>query len=110
MEDKCIYDIIMLEHKDKELIYESGKHSGFPDFGATASVGYYNKLEDAVLALNLNACDIREYVYDAAFILFRKPGLYQPCGPDERAYFVWNEQLQGFFQAEEPEIFKHSAI
>lgn len=109
-ETKPIYDIIMMEHANKELVYPTGKHSGFPDMGATNSVGFYYDLQDAIDALHCNACDIREYVYDAAFILIREPGLYNACGSDTRKYFVWNDELHGFYEADEPNIFKHIAL
>ena len=109
-ETKPIYDIIMMEHANRELVYPTGKHSGFPDTGATNNVGFYYDLQDAINALHYNACDIREYVYDAAFILIRQPGLYMTCGPSERHYFVWDDDKRGFFEADEPLIFKHIAL
>lgn len=38
------------------------------------------------------------------------PGLYQAAGPDERQYFKWNEERQGFFEAEEPELMRFMAL
>ena len=51
--------------------------------------------------------DIQETCYHAGFILCRFPGLYQAAL--SRMYFLWNEEKKGFFEAEEPEIFKHVA-
>ena len=109
--DTClkIYEIMLFENPDKELIYPSSKRSGFPDEGCIDHPGYFFDINDAVKALNNNACDLRETVYNAAFILCRKPGLYEPVGKEDRKYFVWNEEKQGFFEAEEPKIFAHIA-
>jgi hypothetical protein len=105
-----IFEIMMLENTgDKELVYPTGKPSGFPDTGITDTVGFYYELDKAIEALHCNTCDLRETVYDAAFILCRFPGLYN-CVPSEgRMYFVWDKEKEGYFEAEEPELFKRVA-
>lgn len=104
-----IFRIMVFEHPCKEHVYPTGKHSGFPYLGASDEVGFYYDLDDAIRAMNENWGDIREYTYNAGFILCQFPGLYQSSGLDERMYFVWDEDKEGFFQQEEPEIFKHVA-
>ena len=104
-----IYELMLFEHPNKELVYPTGKHSGFPDLGATMVAGYYHDLSDAVESMRVNNCDIREYVYNAGFILCRFPGMYQSVDQAWRIYFVWDEERQGFYEAEEPVIFKHIA-
>ena len=104
-----IFEIMVFENPNKEVIYPTGKHSGFPDIGASANMGFYYDLDDAIMTMNVNNADIRETVYDAGFILCRFPGMYQCVSSDERMYFVWNEDRQGYFQEEEPRIFRHIA-
>ena len=105
-----IYRIVMLEKPgSEELVYPSGKRSGFPDTGATDEVGYYFSLDDAISAVEENRCDIRETIYDAAFILCSFPGLYQSAGNDARMYFVWDNDGQRYKQSEEPALFRRLA-
>ena len=106
---KPIYEIMMIQHADKELVYPTGKHSGFPDTGCTAVMGFYYDLDDAEEAVASNGCDIHEHLYNAAFILARFPGLYQAVGNDMRLYFVWDKENEIFVQKEEPKIFAHIA-
>ena len=105
-----IYEICVFENPNKELVSKSGKCLGWPDMGAQAIMGFYYDIQDAIDVLHMNLCDIRETVYDAAFILCRFPGLYNEVGTNRRMYFVWNDEKQGYFQAEEPEIFKHISL
>lgn len=107
---EAIWEIMMIEFPDRELIYPSGKHSGFPDMGSSMIAGFYYERERAVEALHENALDIRETIYDAAFLLRRYPGLYQAVGKDGRTYFLWDAQRGGFYEAEEPDIFRHIAL
>ena len=104
-----IFIIMLFQHADKETIYPSGKRSGFPSLGASAEMGFYYNIDDAIETMNMNNADIQEMVYNAGFILCHFPGLYQAAGTDERMYFVWDDNKQGFFQEEEPQIFKHIA-
>ena len=107
-----IYSIFLFTNPDKEMIYENGDlpiHSGFPDIGASLNAGFYYDIDCAISAMNHNGCDIHEYCYNAGFVLCRFPGLYSACGQYSRMYFLWDEEKQGFFQKEEPEIFHHVA-
>jgi len=106
-----IYEIVLFEHPCKELIYHRNGEdipSGFPDANLN-SMGFYYELYSAVSAMNGNWLDIQETVFHAGFILCRFPGLYQSAGPEARIYFLWNEERQGFFESEEPELFRHIA-
>ena len=109
-DDRPIFRIFMMEYPDKEIVYPTGKHSGFPDYGSSNEVGFYYSLDDAIEAMNQNMCDIHEFTYGAGFILCQFPGLYESSGTEMRMYFVWDEEKQGFFQKEEPEIFKHISL
>lgn len=103
-----IFEIMLFENPNKEMIYHEstgGVPSGWPDTGCIAHMGFYYELDIAIQAMNENWCDIQETCYHAGFILCRFPGLYQAA--IERMYFLWDKEKEGFFEAEEPEIFKH---
>ena len=107
-----IFEIMVFEYPDKELIYhkpEGEVHSGYPDTGCVNHVGFYYELDTAIQAMNENWCDIQETVYHAGFILCRFPGLYNSALTEHRLYFLWDEEKKGFFEAEEPKIFEHVA-
>ncbi len=111
--DEPIYCIYLITNPDEERIYEKeGERirSGFPDTGPTDEPGYYHDLDSAIKAMNENACDIREYCYNAGFILCRFAGMYDCVCRDARMYFLWDDEKEGFFQAEEPQIFAHVAF
>lgn len=105
-----IYEIYLMREAAKEYILPSGKPTGWPDTSGD-SVGFYYELESAVNALHENVLDIRDGgVFNAAFILCKFPGLYSSAGRDMRLYFLWDEAKDGFWEAEEPEIFKYVGI
>lgn len=81
--------------------------SGWPDFGTQDDVGFYYEYETAVRAMHENWCDIQEYMFKAGFILTLYPGLYETATSENRTYFEWNEEKQGFFEKEEPNCLKH---
>lgn len=112
--DKPIFSLFLFEYPDKELVYNmkdgSKKKSGLPETGDTYEPGFYYSLDEAILVMNINACDIRETCYNAGFILCRFPGVHYTCKSDSRMYFVWNDEKEGFFQQEEPAIFAHTAF
>lgn len=100
-----IYEIMMVEYPDKELMLANKKPSGWPDTGASFTAGFYYDLDDAVEAVENNACDIRECLYNGAFILMRFPGLYNSVDSTNRMYFVWEDDK--YVQKDEPKIFAH---
>ena len=107
-----IFEIMIFEYPDKEMIYHKPKgdiKSGFPDIGNFENIGFYYELDMAIKAMNENWCDIQETVFHAGFILCRFPGLYNSVTNNARIYFLWDQEKDGFFEAEEPEIFKHVA-
>lgn len=111
--DDPIYSIYLITNPDKERIFEregKGIASGLPDVGDTSEPGFYHDLDHAISAMNENACDIREYCYNAGFILCRFAGMYDCVNRDARMYFVWDDEKKGFFQKEEPQIFAHVAF
>ena len=72
------------------------KPTGYPDIGASRTVGYYPHKEWAIEDLHINNLDIHEYLYDYAVIEKIPMGLYQPA--DETIYFKWDEDKQGFYE------------
>lgn len=105
-----IYEIMMVENVDQELYGWDGTPLGFPDFDSMRSVGFYYNLDDAICAVENNVCDINETVYDAAFIIMRYEGLYTSCGIEERMFFRWDEENHKYYQTEEPDLFRHTAL
>ena len=106
-----IYYIMLFEHPDKQVIGNTGRPLGWPDLGATDWPGFYYSLEDAIDALECNAADMRETIYNAGFVLVHYPGMYNnAAGSRERLYFLWDESRQGYYQTEEPDIFQHIAF
>jgi len=107
-----IFEIVVFENPDKELIYhkpEGDTYSGFPDTGGENYMGFYYDLDTAIKAMNENWADIQECCFRAGFVLCHFPGLYQSAGKEQRIYFLWDEEKKGFFEAEEPNIFRHVA-
>ena len=105
-----IFEIMLFEYPNKEMIYhkpEGDIPSGWPDTGCIDDMGFYYELDTAIQAMNENWCDIQETCYYAGFIVCRFPGLYY--AGISRMYFLWDQEKDGFFEAEEPEIFKHVA-
>lgn len=105
---KPIYAIMLFENPDKiQYDEENGKPTKFwfPELGRTGGPGYYHDLESAVKAMHENAGDIRETIFNAGFVIAKFPGLYNTMGPEGRIYFLWDEEKQGFFEAEEPKTF-----
>lgn len=105
---KPIYRIFVFEKPDTELCGVNGKPLGLPDTGCGSNMGFYYELDTAIQAMNENWCDIKECAYHAGFVLCQYPGLYQSVCSDARIYYRWNGE--GFFEAEEPEIFKYCAF
>ena len=108
-EAKPIFKILLFEKTGEEELNSMGKPTGWPDTGAQNDVGYYYELDRAIQAMNDNWSDIQEMVYHAGFILCHYHGLYCSVGPEARIYFRWDEDREGFFEAEEPAIFEHFA-
>ena len=92
-------------------LFEKAVSGGFnyPDTGIDDRPGFYYELDTAIHAMNQNWADIQDHAFHAGFILCHFPGLYECATTETRMYFVWDEKKQGFYQVEEPEIFKHIA-
>lgn len=103
-----IYVIMVMEKSGADTIkYESGKDSGFPDTGSTNYCGFYYSIEDAIHAMHTNKCDLRECVYNYGYVLRHMPGMYcNSADADDRIYFKWDDERQGYFESDEPAIMR----
>ena len=109
---KPIFEIMLFEKPNEEMIYHKpngDEKSGFPDTGCIDHPGFYYELCTAIQAMNENWCDIQDHAFYAGFILCHFPGMYECATTEQRMYFIWDKEKQGFFQTEEPEIFKYIA-
>ena len=102
-----IFRILMVENADKELISPTGKHLGWPDMGNTSDVGFYYDLGSAIDAVISNEADIRETVYDAAFVLCQPPGLYETVPRQGRMFFKWDPDNEQYIPTPEPKTYDH---
>ena len=110
-EQSPIYEIIMIEFYDKVQIGKNGKSLDFPDWGITSVDGFYYEYETAVRALHENWCDLNDGDWArAAYIIRKYPGLYPSIHPEDRTFFIWDEERQGYYEAEEPEFYKKGAF
>lgn len=110
VEQNPIFQIMLFEKPNEEFIYhkpEGDVKSGFPDTGCQDNTGFYYELDTAIHAMNENWLDIQDHAFYAGFILCHFPGLYPDSSTNYRMYFVWDKEKEGFFQQEEPEIFKY---
>lgn len=78
--------------------YEIDKN-GWPDVGAVRTFGYYNDRDVAIKSVEINICDIHEYLYAYAVIECIPEGLYNLA--TERIFFKWNEDKE-MYEAIEP--------
>lgn len=74
------------------------------------TMGFYYDKQDAIDAMHENRADIREYAYDDGYVLIRYPGLYNPVLKEDKIYFVWDAEREGFFEAEEPKEYGSWAL
>jgi hypothetical protein len=61
---------------------------GFPDIGASRTVGYYSTRDQAFNTVLKNHCDLWETIYTYAVVEYIEPGLY-PIATN-RWFFKWN--------------------
>ena len=85
----------------------------FPSPGIVEDASFYGlngDLDQAIQFLNENKAAVQDGCYFAAFIVMRVPGIYPFNTPETRMFFRWDEEKQGFFQEEEPEVFRDFPI
>lgn len=78
---------------------------GWLDTGAMRTFGYYDNFEDADKALRHNYCDMHEYLYRYAVIEKVEPGIHPIA--EERWFYRYDEENDGFYHISEPEEFEH---
>ena len=79
--------------------------TGFPAIGNTRTFGFYTDPETAFNAVENNALDIMECIYNYMKNEKIEEGLYMPT--NIRWLFKWNEKKEKFVPTEEPEFLKH---
>ena len=79
---------------------------GWTDFGDSRTWGFYSERETAVQALHENWTDMWETCYHYAVIEFFEEGIsHYEFG--SRQWFKFDEELNGYFEIEEPQGVKH---
>jgi hypothetical protein len=97
-----IYPILMCETLKQD-------DNGFPDFGNTRLVGYYTNINDAIRAVETNACDINETCYDYAVIEGVEEGLYQCATYNDRLVFQYDYNSRTYKRIANPKCLHHIA-
>lgn len=87
-----------------ERVVETDK--GWPKFGSQRTWGFYSERETAVQALHENWTDMWEYCYDYAVIEKFDEGISHYVF-DNRQWFKFDGEREGYFEIEEPECVKH---
>lgn len=100
--DNPIFEILLFEKIEEDEF-------GYPNVGCQDRPGFYYELDAAITAMNQNWADIQDHAFHAGFILCRFPGLYQSATTENRIFFLWDEEKEGFFQEEEPKMFEYCA-
>ena len=77
---------------------------GFPEFGSQRTWGYYKLYDNALLALNHNWTDMWENCYDFAVLEKMDEGVCPYC--EERHWFKYDIERNGYFEIEEPACVK----
>lgn len=77
---------------------------GLAEFGDMRTWGYYKTYDEALLALNHNWTNMWEYCYDFAVLEKMDEGVPAYC--EERYWFKYDVERNGYFEIEEPECVK----
>lgn len=75
------------------------------DIGCQRTFGYKETLEQAEEALSKNTLDMWETVYNYAIVEKMGPYIHPIC--EERYFYKYDREKNGFFRIEEPNEFKH---
>ncbi len=78
---------------------------GWLDMGSSRTFGFKSDFESAKTALNENICDMHEYLYLYAVVEEINEGIHPYV--ENRWFFKWDKEKDGFFEISEPEEFKH---
>lgn len=74
-------------------------------FGGQRTWGYYKDQDVALQALHENWTDMWEFCYDYAVLEKFGEGIVPDC--QERYWFKYDRERDGYFEIEEPECVKH---
>jgi len=100
MEDKVYWFITVFEYAEIDNL-------GWPKTGTTRCWGFYTNKEDALNTLHNNMTDLWETCYDYAILEPYHEGI---CGygfKEDRQFFKYNREKDGYFEIDEPKGFNH---
>ena len=78
---------------------------GWLDMGTSRTFGFKETFEEVEYALNHNVCDMWEYLYDYAIVEEMHPAIHPTV--ENRWFYKYDREKNGFFSMEEPEEFKY---
>ena len=84
--------------KDSIFVITTLKYS----YDKTRTVGWYNKLENAIQAVENNYGDMHEGSNWYCVIEEVEPGIYS-CPPKQEIWFKWSKQEEGYLRCNKPE-------
>lgn len=105
-----IYCIYLMKDPYAELMSYRGEPLGLPG-GHLEFIGYFETYKEARLAMHERLSE-EHYQEDknGGFIAIRGAGLNDCCISGRRQFFLWDPDKEGFYEAEEPEIWRHAAL
>lgn len=91
------------------------------NFDTKEDIGIFFYKQDAVNAMHRNIFSGKEGFYDCGYIIAhyenlldyaveKSQGIYEPPARQERFFFKWDKDRQGYFEDEEPECMKQRFI
>ena len=72
---------------------------------ATDNLGWLDMGSVRTFGFNTNSCDMWEYLYDYAVVEEMHPAIHPEV--ENRWFYKYDREKDGFFRMEEPEVFKH---
>lgn len=78
---------------------------GYPDVGYERCWGFFSNKADALKVLHGNETDLYETVYRYAVLEKYYEGISNYAF--ERQFFEYNKERNGYFEIDEPDVFKH---
>ena len=100
MEDKVYWFITVFEHAEIDNL-------GWPETGATRCWGFYTDKKVALKALHENWTDMWETCYNYAILEPYYEGISGYVFNEDRQFFKYNREKDGYFEIDEPEGFGH---
>ena len=86
---------------------EDKVYLGWPETGATRCWGFYTDKEVALKALHENWTDMWETCYNYAILEPYYEGISGYVFNEDRQFFKYNREKDGYFEIDEPEGFGH---